>query len=229
MNFIEKYCIIVNLKSIEKHLKRAIGFYLPFISSTLVGSIYFFQNVPQGTLVMWFCDHFNKSIYMLFSLITRLGEPLFILVIIFLFFYRSVGKGVVLFASWFIASMLTICLKNILETHRPPFFFKDEIISCAGNIDLLFYHSTPSGHTTAAFAFFAALSLQSRNKLLQFFCWYAAFLVGLSRIVLFTHFYLDVYLGSIIGGVFAFFIHWAFYTNNLFSFKSWKNKRIFKT
>jgi membrane-associated phospholipid phosphatase len=59
--------------------------------------------------------------------------------------------------------------------------------------------SFPSGHTTTAFAMFSFLALICRNKLAGFAFLTLALLAAYSRIYLAQHFFVDVYVGSIIG------------------------------
>jgi membrane-associated phospholipid phosphatase len=65
--------------------------------------------------------------------------------------------------------------------------------------------SFPSGHTCTAFCLFCFLAfiLTPRYKWLGLVFFILAMAVGYSRIYLAAHFFLDVYVGSIIGVIFT--------------------------
>lgn len=209
-----------------KFINEYKGFYLPFFIFLIVGGLYLPLFYSHGDWVLWFCENFHPLNFQIFKYITLLGEPQVILPIILVLFLLNVGTGTLIFASWFSASIITILLKNIINNHRPPYYFKEIFEGCAGQIDFIYNNSTPSGHTTAAFAFFASLAILSRYRIAQLVFLFFAIAVGASRIVLFVHFYYDVYLGAMIGGIVTLFIFWLFKEKNLFSFNSWKNKSI---
>lgn len=209
-----------------KLIKSHSSFYIPLFLILIIGGIYMPFYYQHGDWVLWFCKHFNPLNFQIFEYITLLGEPQVVLPVILIIFLLNVGTGTLIFASWFSASMVTIILKNIINSHRPPYYFKDIFEGCAGQIDFIYNHSTPSGHTTAAFAFFASLALLTKYKTAQFIFFTFAVAVGVSRMVLFVHFYYDVYLGALIGGIVTLFIFWLFLDKNLFNFNTWKNKSI---
>jgi membrane-associated phospholipid phosphatase len=206
--------------------KRAAGFYIPFLIFTVVGGLHLLLNYTDGLWVLWFCENFDESRYKMFSWLTLLGEPQVLLPIAFVFFMFRFGKGFFVFASWLVASLVTLALKGLIANHRPAYFFEDVFIACAGEIQLWYNLSTPSGHTTAAFAFFASLAITSRSSLIQFVCFAIALLAGLSRMVLFMHYFYDVYLGAIIGTVSAAFIWLLLNRYQRIGYVSWKNKTI---
>jgi membrane-associated phospholipid phosphatase len=86
---------------------------------------------------------------------------------------------------------------------RPSAFMVDSDLHFVEGVQLHAHHSFPSGHTTAAFAFFgfAALFLSRRNPLLQVTFAVSAALVGYSRMYLSQHFLEDVVVGMAIGTI----------------------------
>lgn len=217
------------IKRMKQILKNFSGFYFPFILFTIIAGTNLLFNYQNGDWVLWFCTHFNSLVFQIFKYITLIGEPQVLIPCILIIFLLNMGSGAFIFISWFSASMTTIVLKGIINNHRPPHYFKDIFIECSGQTDFFYNHSTPSGHTTAAFAFFAALALLSKYKWAQFVFFIAALVIGLSRIILFVHFYYDVYFGAIIGAISAFIIYYLLEKKNLFNFNNWKNKSILKT
>ena len=205
------------------------GFYYPFILFAIVAGANLAFNYEKGDWVLWFCANFKHLVFQIFEYITFLGEPQVIIPCILIIFLLNMGSGAFLFISWLSASLITIVLKGLINAHRPPHFYKETFIECSGQVDFIYNHSTPSGHTTAAFAFFAALALMSKYKWAQFTFFLFAVIIGLSRIILFVHFYYDVYFGAIIGAISEFFIYYLLENKNLLNFDNWKNKSILKT
>lgn len=228
MIFIKTFSSLKEIK-MQKILKNHIGFYAPFLIFVIIAGLNLALNYQHGDWVLWFCENFNHIIYLFFKYLTFLGEPQVTIPVILVLFLLNMGSGAFIFISWLMASIITIILKNILSLHRPPHFFKEIFMQCSGQTEFIYNNSTPSGHTTAAFAFFAALALLSKYKWAQFAFFIAALMVGLSRIVLFVHFYYDIYFGAIIGSVTAFIVYYLLEKKNLFNFSTWKNKSILKT
>lgn len=207
-------------------LKKSLGFYIPFLIFVVVGGLHLLLQYTDGYWIMWFCENFNQQVYNLFSWFTLLGEPQVLIPIALLLFLLNFGKGVFVFSTWLVASLITIILKGLIANHRPAFYFKDLIVSCAGEINLWYNLSTPSGHTTAAFAFFASLAILSKKTYLQFIFFIIALLAGLSRMVLFMHFFYDVYFGAIIGSVSAVIVLNVLQSYHKFGFMKWKDKSL---
>jgi membrane-associated phospholipid phosphatase len=70
--------------------------------------------------------------------------------------------------------------------------------------------SFPSGHTTTAFSMFCFLALISNNKILGLLFVTLALLAAWSRIYLAQHFFVDVYVGSIVGTACSLLIYTLF-------------------
>lgn len=207
-------------------VKKSLGFYIPFALFVLIGGFHLIFQYTNGYWVLWFCKNFNQTAYDLFSWCTLLGEPQVLIPIALLMFLFNFGRGLFVFFAWFIASMSTIILKGVIANHRPAFYFKEVFVACAGEIDLWYNLSTPSGHTTAAFAFFASVAILSKKTYLQFIFFIIALLAGLSRMVLFMHFFYDVYFGAIIGSVSAALVLYTLQSYHKFGFEKWKDKNL---
>jgi len=66
-------------------------------------------------------------------------------------------------------------------------------------IKILSHHSFPSGHSATAFAFCFCIAFFVKKRIIQFFLFILAFLIGFSRVYLSQHFFVDVLFGSLIG------------------------------
>lgn len=212
----------------RKIISNSLGFLIPFLILVVVGGFHLIFQYSNGAWVLWFCENFNKTTYELFSWFTLLGEPQILIPIAFLMFAFNYGRGAFVFSAWLIASMITIILKGVIANHRPAYYFEEVFVACAGDVQLWYNLSTPSGHTTAAFAFFASLAIMSKNRVLQFIFFIIALGAGLSRMVLFMHFFYDVYFGAIIGTVSAVIILYYLETHPAFGFEKWRDKRLFR-
>lgn len=84
---------------------------------------------------------------------------------------------------------------------RPSLYLSEHSLYIVEGVEIHGNHSFPSGHTTAAFAFFAfaSLFLARKNKVLQFVFALFAGLVGYSRMYLSQHFLEDVLAGMLLG------------------------------
>jgi membrane-associated phospholipid phosphatase len=94
------------------------------------------------------------------------------------------------------------------NAHRPALVLKDFKLNFVDGVEVLNYHSFPSGHTTFAFAIFACFAFIYHKPLQQIFFLLCALLVGFSRIYLLQHFLRDVFVGSMFGFTLAFSLYW---------------------
>ncbi len=90
---------------------------------------------------------------------------------------------------------------------RPAAYLEGYSLHFVEGVQMHAHHSFPSGHTTAAFAFFGFLSLHyfSQKPLFQILMAISAGLVGYSRMYLSQHFLEDVLAGMFVGSLFVLF------------------------
>ncbi len=156
----------------------------------------------------WFFDIF-------FKYATKLGEPLAIGGIILLcsLIYHT-RAGFYLLLTNIINLVLVLALKQLVfdNVDRPRQVFKGiaELYYVPG-VDVHIYNSFPSGHTAGAFATFTALILLTSRPLVKWLWFGLAIIVGLSRMYLSQHFFIDVYFGSIIGVLVAVLTYLTYY------------------
>jgi membrane-associated phospholipid phosphatase len=154
--------------------------------------------------------HHSSFTDVLMYYLTQLGEGIFIVIILLL----PLGKSY--FRNWwyFLTALLTNVLPNIIiqvvksSVHAPrplKYFNEAAWIHTSPLWPRLMERSFPSGHTCAAFCLFCFLSflLPYKYKPFGIVFFLLALLVGYSRIYLAAHFFLDVYVGSIIGTLFT--------------------------
>ncbi|MBS1501597.1 MAG: phosphatase PAP2 family protein [Bacteroidetes bacterium] len=136
--------------------------------------------------------------------ITDLGNgwtAVVIAAILLLFSYR---KALIVASSFVITSLVGAQLtKYIFDAPRPRLYFKDQIkhLRFVKGVEILSYHSFPSGHTITAFMLAIIFTYWSRNKAWGPVFLLIAMLVGYSRMYLSEHFFEDVIGGSVISFV----------------------------
>ena len=176
------------------------GYY--FFYAFLILGMVILQSCDKGDVLLWI-NHNHSFFYdIFFKYFTYLGDGIiFGLVLIYFlisnYFYAAVITLVIL-----IQTLIVQGLKRFLfaDEVRPQMFFDNfNDLHQVNGVDIHAYNSFPSGHTATAFAIAVVLSLYFKNKLVTTIGIFAAILVGISRIYLLQHFFIDVYIGSIIG------------------------------
>jgi membrane-associated phospholipid phosphatase len=81
-------------------------------------------------------------------------------------------------------------------------------------VDMNELNSFPSGHTTAAFSLYTLLALLLGRKQYGWVWVVLATLVGLSRVYLLQHFWMDILAGAMIGTFFSTLLFAAYKTFN---------------
>ena len=186
--FVGNYLLLDGKVQIQKHLNEYVGNY--------------------------FVDAF-------FKFITYLGDGLFAFLIIGIYLFINFRVSVYIFLSYFGAAIVSFVLKHWIyaDIYRPHFVFvyyvRDNFKKIDGE-DLMGHHSFPSGHALSAFALFFCLLFISKNYGLKilFFC--LALLAAYSRVHLFQHWLIDIYVGSIIGVSFSVLFYFVFYKSTKF-------------
>lgn len=150
--------------------------------------------------------HHNSFLDVFMYRSTMLGEAaVMVLVLLILLGKRKFRNW------WFVAAaicsnvlpaLLIQSIKRSVGAPRPLKFFQEaDWIHILPDWPRLMENSFPSGHTCGAFCFFTFLSFilpaRYRGFGLLFFAF--ALIVAYSRIYLAVHFFIDVYVGSIIG------------------------------
>lgn len=184
-----------------KHFKQYSGFYIPYIVFlAALGGLLVFNG--KAELHLWLISFHTRFGDFFFKYITHFGGslPFIIGALLVLYKYKA---AILVVGSQLLAGLVTQIAKNIFLVPRPKVFFgenfPDAILHQIEGVRLHSSKSFPSGHTTAAFAFFLSLAFLTKNKSLQFLYLVLAALTGYSRIYLSQHFALDVFVGSIVG------------------------------
>ncbi|MCH2230929.1 MAG: phosphatase PAP2 family protein [Crocinitomicaceae bacterium] len=107
------------------------------------------------------------------------------------------------FSTLITAGFLAQILKRTVfpDALRPIGIIDPEKLHLVNGVDLHTFHSFPSGHTAAGFAFMAFIAgfFFAKNKIAQIIIALAAVLIGYSRMYLSQHFLEDVVTGAVLG------------------------------
>ena len=110
-----------------------------------------------------------------------------------------------------LVTILVQSAKHFFNAPRPISYFGDT--GLVHTVKWVTVHSScsfPSGHTTTAFAMFCFLALITKNKVAGAAFMLMGLIAAWSRIYLAQHFFIDVYVGSIIGTMSTVFIYMLF-------------------
>jgi membrane-associated phospholipid phosphatase len=206
-----------------------------FIIFILIGIPFLF--FPKENFTLWLNAKHSPFLDNFFYYATHIGDGLMFIPVFLLLLYRNYVLSA--FFAVFVALealIVQVLLKKGIFAHlnRPPGYIEnfDQLYQIPG-VELNYMHTFPSGHTQSAFlmAFFLVLLFQN-HKYLQILFPTLAVLVGLSRIYLLKHFFVDVWVGAIIGFILPYFTILILQKKNKFSFSTkglkdniFKNKR----
>jgi membrane-associated phospholipid phosphatase len=167
----------------------------------LVGSTILFWS-EKGEGVVWLNQFGNDFLDLFFIFWTYLGDGVVFGLLIVFFFFRSYFFLLVTLLTVVIQTIFVQGLKLLVfpDLDRPKLFFENfmELRQIVG-IDIHAYHAFPSGHTATAFSTALILSFFLSNKKWSLLLILVAIGVGLSRMYLLQHFFVDIYFGSFFG------------------------------
>jgi len=146
----------------------------------------------------------RPTILKTFEFITDYGNPLYYIIFLTLIITGSVRKnkrllrvGVLYLLVQLIASVLiTGSLKIVIGRPRPGKGFEFQFLTDSSK-----FKSFPSGHTTDAFASAGVMWGFLHSYLLSFLSFFYSALIGISRIFVGSHYFVDVIAGMVIGFV----------------------------
>lgn len=159
--------------------------------------------VPKGEITFFINSYHNPLLDTIFIAFTWIGEGYFIVfMLLSIILFYNIYQGLIASGTMIITGLVVQGLKRLIfeDALRPSAYLEEA--SSLYYVDGLQIHSMysfPSGHTTGAFALFTLLALMTLNKRRHFFFFFIAFLVGLSRLYLVQHFFMDTYFGSLLG------------------------------
>lgn len=184
-------------------------FLVPFVIWVLTGGLVQIL-LDRQTLFALFNGRHTPFLDVAMYYGTMMGEGVFSALVLLMLLALPSFRNWWYFAAALLSNVLpalfTQWMKSLVDAPRPLRFFNEATwIHTLPEWPRLMQRSFPSGHTTAAFSLFCflAMVLTPRYKWagVLFFC--MALFTGITRMYLAAHFFIDVYVGSIIGVLFA--------------------------
>ncbi|WP_369413808.1 phosphatase PAP2 family protein [Abyssalbus ytuae] len=175
----------------------------PFYLTLLI--LFPFLLFNKGSIVLYINNFHNPLLDIFFKNMSRFGNGLFIIIcfLCLLLFFNI---------KWIYKFTLAALIHLILVHSCKQFFFKDRmrpyryfdcdpdgILNLVENVKIYYRDTFPSGHTTTIFFLFTFFALYLNNRKLSFILCLVGFTVGISRIYLIQHFFVDVYFGMLFG------------------------------
>lgn len=184
-------------------------FLYPFIAWLILGgfALLFYDRQILFAVVN---THHTSFLDELMVWITRMGEGVFGTIILLILLALKPFRNWWYFSAALLCNILPAILTHLVKESvvapRPLNYFSDAPwIHYLPNWDRLLERSFPSGHTCAAFCLycFLAFILNPKYKWLGAIFFLLATSVAYSRLYLAAHFFIDTYVGSIIGVLFT--------------------------
>jgi membrane-associated phospholipid phosphatase len=157
----------------------------------------------------------SKFLDYLFYYATRLGKGSMYVVLLIAALFMRYGYVVTVGAAAGIQTLLVHVPKRLIfpDALRPIRHFDGLAdLHILENVKVHAHYSFPSGHTATAFCLFTLLAIFLNKRQWELPLFFLALMVAYSRIYLAQHFFVDVYVGSLIGVVSALFAYWLINT-----------------
>jgi membrane-associated phospholipid phosphatase len=159
-----------------------------------------------------------------FPFFTMLGDGLSLIILALIIGLFSYRRSFLLLTGYGFTALVAQALKFTFDMPRPYLYFEGQHSKMyfVKGIDMLSYHSFPSGHTVTAFSACITLAYLFRNKYLDLLMLALACCIGYSRMYLSQHFFEDVTAGSAVGVFVTLF--WLYWLDNkhLFHTDKWR-------
>ena len=172
---------------------------LTLVFIALSGFFLFYSNRSE---IHFYLNQFHADwADRLFKIVTHLGDGAIFALAIPLAFIKNLRWFFIVACTAVIVLFVTGVLKQWVfqGLPRPALFLGEENLYLVPGVKIHTMNSFPSGHTTAAFAFYFVLCFLIDNKVGSFVLFVLASLVGYSRMYLSQHFLIDVTVGAILG------------------------------
>ena len=190
-----------------RELKSAISFISLVFSFLIIGSIVVFST-DKASIHVFFNALHHPFLDVFFKYYTHAGDGIAAVSIAVLLAFKKTRYGIITLFGLLSSGLVTQLLKRTVfaDNLRPARFFEgyaDIHLHLVDGITLHCCHSFPSGHTTAGFALFAALSIAFPKEKLAWVFGFLAILIGYSRVYLSLHHFEDILAGAFIGTFFT--------------------------
>jgi membrane-associated phospholipid phosphatase len=193
--------------------------YIFYISSIVLLSAIFSYFFLDRSLALYFHNLHSSWVDPLFRKITKVGDSQYSLIlsaIVFILLYQKNRllsyQAFYIFGIVAVSGLLVDVIKIIVGRLRPDMLFDQGIYGFVGHHMGSEFNSMPSGHSATVFALCVGLTLLYPRYKYAFIV--IAVTVGASRVILNYHYLSDVLVGSLLGGLFAYFAYQKYVLNN---------------
>ena len=219
------------IQSILKNIKKQSYFFLIY-AAFLLFLVFILFKFSKTDATLWANQFSSPFQDVLYKYMTYLGDFGMATIVVLALLFWKFKYAVVAIISFGATAGVAQFLKKVIyhDVKRPLIEMWKEmhdgtLHTVVDEADQLINFSFPSGHTTSAFSIFCFIALLSYNKWVGFTCIVFAILIGYSRVYLCQHFYEDVFLGALIGGIGSLLIY-SFFENKTFG--NWGEKSLLK-
>lgn len=225
MNLIDENQIIKSAIRLISTNRLFFGIYFLFL---IIGLIILLQ-IDKGDAVIFFNEWRGTLWDDIFKFFSSIGEGLFLGLILLVVGVISIKYAFNTLLLYLSSGLVSQIIKNIYKIPRPKVFFEGtDLVTYVKDFEIWASNSFPSGHSTSGFTIFLYLAIISQNKFLGLLFAIMAIMVGMSRVYLVQHFFIDIYVGSIIGifvtlFVYSFLQNWQKLNNS-----KWYNFSLYK-
>lgn len=201
---------------------------IPFLGIWLL-AIFFFQY-PKGEVVLLMNRAHSPLWDFVFTKLSSIGNALSIFFFLAIVLWRYELKFLYFFVlAFLLESLVIIVCKNVFFSHEPrPYLFFEaqgilDQVDFVEGVKVNKRRSFPSGHTAYSFCMATFFALKINKKYIAFFLAIFAAFVGMSRMYLVQHFFVDVFTGAMVGIIGTATAYYLVFKTE----KKWYNKRIF--
>jgi len=217
---------VIQFKINYMHLKSRVfkHFSWAFLALLILSSPLLFME--KEFLTLWLNQNHSPFLDIFFKNITYLGDAWYLLPLLIFALSRNYFLSLILFVSTVLEAILVmIVLKNgfFSDIVRPiRYIAQSDLLHRVEGVTIHSLHSFPSGHSQTVFLMFTFLALFCKRTAMAYVLIFTAAFVALSRVYLLQHFFIDVWVGSIIGYGFLVLTLLAFYKySNLSTNPKW--------
>ena len=176
-------------------------FTVPFLLFFSLGGIYILIG-DKGSLVMALNAISGEKLDVFFLWVTRIGLGSIIAVLGALLVFYRFRWSLLTFVNLALVGIFTNLFKRVffhLSSRPLHYFYYDDFPRFLYDAPLTYYNTFPSGHTMTIYAACSLMAILINRKMAGILLFILAFLVGISRIYLLQHFFLDTWAGAILG------------------------------
>jgi membrane-associated phospholipid phosphatase len=183
-------------------------------------------SISKGDEIWWLNSLHSPPLDFFMKYLTHLGDGIFAAFVVFCLLWWRYEYAFAALLALLTSSFFTQFLKKIIfpDVARPLAYLQDHIaLHLVEGVTVHRHFSFPSGHATTAFMLFSFFSLLAKDKRWGILFLLLAILTSLTRPYLLQHFFVDIYVGSIIGTSFS-FLFWYLFGNEQLANKNkvWK-------